>query len=347
MSPLLQGKKHKIIIKDRLGRLLHDLRISVTDQCNFRCPYCMPCERITQNSFLKKNEFLNLPEIVRIAHLTAQLGVKKIRLTGGEPLLHKDIAILICMLRKIDQIEDIALTTNGSLLAEKAVELKKSGLSRLTVSLDSLDEKVFNKMSGGFGSVKNVLRGITTAGKAGFNQIKINVVIEKNINDCNILDLVDFFRNTPHILRFIEFMDVGTQNNWKAIQVVPSAEIYRKIHKKYPLVALDANYPGEVANRYAFEDGKGEIGFISSISQPFCQDCSRLRLSPDGKLYACLFATEGMDVKTLLRSGASDETLFDYFKNFWMEREDRYSEKRFFDSPQIQRPKVEMYKIGG
>ena len=331
---------------DRIGRTLHDLRISVTDQCNFRCPYCMPKEKVCENSFLKKQELLSFSEITRIANALAQLGVKKIRLTGGEPLLRSDIGRLIQSLRKINKIHDIALTTNGFFLAQKAKDLKAAGLDRITISLDSLDEDIFQKMNGGRGSVKQVLKGIDAATRAGFSPIKLNVMVQKSVNDTSLIELIEFFRGSPHILRFIEFMDVGTQNSWQASKVVPSVEVYRSIHQLYPLVALDANYPGEVASRYAFKDGKGEIGFISSISQPFCRDCSRLRLSPDGKLYTCLFASDGINLKSFLRDGATDKFLQEKISNLWGTREDRYSELRFFQDQQ-KNSKIEMYKIGG
>lgn len=348
MQTLVESATFNAVAEDQLGRTLKDLRISVTDQCNFRCPHCMPKEKNTDSSFLKPNELLGIKDIVRIARLSIALGVQKIRLTGGEPLLRPDIFKLIASLKALDGLKDIALTTNGFFLSVAAAHLKKAGLQRLTVSLDALDDKTFQVMCGETCSVQRILKGIRSASEVGFDSIKINIVIRKGINDKNLLDFVDFFRHRHHVVRFIEFMDVGTQNNWQANDVVASLDVYRQIHKKYPLVPLGSNHPGEVARRYAFKDGQGEIGFISAITQPFCRDCCRLRLSPDGKLYSCLFAGDGLNLKSLMCKNIDDESLLRRIIDFWLKRKDNYSEKRFLskDSSSF-RPKIEMYQIGG
>ncbi len=316
------------MIYDKLNRPIHDLRISVIDRCNFRCPYCMPDQESKHYSFLKKEEWLTFEEILRLVGLFVQVGVKKVRLTGGEPLLRPKLADLVQELSHISGIEDLALTTNGSLLEASAHELKKSGLKRLTVSLDTLDSRIFKHLSGQKGSVSDVLNGIKAAENAGFESIKINVVIQKGVNDTKLLDLVEYFRGTKHVIRFIEYMDVGNCNHWESRYVVPSKEILAVIQEKYPLKPLDSNYYGEVAERYEFLDGQGEIGFISSVSQPFCQSCTRARLSTDGKFYTCLFASDGTDLRALLRQGASDEVLLNTIKTVWQKRTDRYSELR-------------------
>ena len=339
-KPSLQNN----LITDQLNRPIHDLRISVIDRCNFRCPYCMPDQESKHYSFLKKDEWLTFEEILRLVRFFVNVGVKKVRLTGGEPLLRPDLFKLVKQLSKISEIEDLALTTNGSLLASHAEDLKKAGLKRLTVSLDTLDSRIFKHMSGQKGSLAQVLNGIKAAEDAGFESIKINVVIQKSVNDKNFLDLVDYFRGTKHVIRFIEYMDVGNCNHWESRYVVPSKELLKTIQAQYPLRALDSHYYGEVAERYEFVDGKGEIGFISSVSQPFCQSCTRARLSADGKFYTCLFASQGMDFRKLLREGASDEVLLNTIKSVWQARSDRYSELRK-DTPTSQ--KVEMFQIGG
>ena len=277
------------------------------------------------------------------------LGVLKVRLTGGEPLLRPGLPELIARLSKISQIEDLALTTNGSLLRQQAQTLKSAGLKRLTVSLDTLDEEIFYAMSGNLGSVAEVLDGIKEAQRVGFKKIKINVVIQKGINDHTVLDLVKYFKGTGHIIRFIEYMDVGNCNHWKSTFVVPSSEIVRRIHVVFPLKPVEANYPGEVASRYEYLDGSSEIGFISSVTQPFCGTCSRARLSTDGKIYTCLFAGQGTDLRSPLRNGASDKKLLEIITDVWEKRADRYSEERLRLSTSQKTParKVEMFQIGG
>jgi GTP 3',8-cyclase len=341
---------HKLVDgpRDALQRPLHDLRISVIDRCNFRCPYCMPEDRYAHDHvFLKKDERLRFEEITRIAGIFAQLGVRKLRLTGGEPLLRRDLPELVRMLADVDLIEDIALTTNGTLLPRLAQALKDAGLHRLTVSLDTLDPDTYRKLSGGRGEVDEVLAGIAAAEAAGFDRIKFNCVAMRGVNDEQIVDLVDRFRGTGHIPRFIEYMDVGTINGWREDLVVPSVELKSRIERRWALRPLDPNYRGEVARRYAFEDGAGEIGFISSVSQPFCGDCSRGRLSADGKLYTCLFALTGNDIRNALRAGASDEELMRLVSGYWQGRKDRYSENRSEIRATGDSGKVEMFSIGG
>ncbi len=337
-----------IPIFDTLNRPLHEIRISVIDRCNFRCPYCMPEENARHYSFLQEKEWLTFAEIERLVKLFVKAGVKKVRLTGGEPLLRPNLAQLIQQLAQIKELEDLALTTNGTLLGQFADTLKKSGLERLTVSLDTLDSRVFKYMSGRKGDVQKTLEGIKQAEKAGFHSIKINVVVQKGVNDHTILDLVEYFRESSHILRFIEYMDVGNCNHWQNKYVVPSAEILKKINERYPLKSLEPTHFGEVAKRYEFVDGQGEIGFISSITQPFCSSCTRGRLSTDGKIFTCLFADHGTDLKRPLRQGASDEELLELIGGIWTQREDRYSERRsqIYSTHHIPH-KVEMFQIGG
>jgi len=334
--------------RDTLQRPLHDLRISVIDRCNFRCPYCMPEDLYAHDHvFLKKDERLRFEEIARIAGIFARLGVRKLRLTGGEPLLRRDLPELVRMLAGIELIEDIALTTNGTLLPRFAQSLKDAGLHRLTVSLDTLDAETFRTLSGGRGDVDEVLAGIAAAEAAGFERIKLNCVVMRGVNDGQLIDLVERFRGSGHIPRFIEYMDVGTVNGWREEAVVPSAELKARIQDRWPLRALDPNYRGEVAQRYAFEDGAGEIGFISSVSQPFCGDCTRGRLSADGKLYTCLFALTGHDIRHALRDGASDEELAQLISGYWRARTDRYSERRAEIRSKGDPGKIEMFSIGG
>ncbi len=334
---------------DRLGRPLHDLRISVMDRCNFRCPYCMPKDRFDDAyKFLNSLERLSFQEITRLARLFAGLGVRKLRLTGGEPLLRANLADLVGDLTGIPGIDDIALTTNGVLLAQHAVDLYANGLKRVTVSLDTLDPEIFKRMSGGFGALEQVLRGIDAAIEAGLAPIKINAVVERGVNDQGVFDLVERFRGQPVIVRFIEFMDVGNRNDWRPEMVVPSRELVSRIHARWPMHAISENYRGEVAERWRFDDGIGEIGFISSVSQPFCSACSRARLSSEGKFYTCLFATEGLDLRTALRSGIDDADLLQLIRAAWLRRADRYSEQR----DELRRgehaaKKIEMYYIGG
>ena len=334
--------------RDTLARPLRDLRISVIDRCNFRCPYCMPEDQFADDAvFLSKNERLRFEEIERIARAFVASGVRKLRLTGGEPLLRRELPRLVSMLRQIPQVEDIALTTNGVLLPRFAAALREAGLMRLTVSLDTLDEATFRKLSGGRGEVSEVLAGIAAAEAAGFGPIKLNCVVMRGVNDTQVLDLIERFRGTGHIVRFIEYMDVGTLNQWQGELVVPSAELIERIARRWPIRPLERNYRGEVAERYAFDDGAGEIGFISSVSQPFCGDCSRARLSADGKMYTCLFARDGHDLRLPLRAGASDEELIALIGKHWTARSDRYSERRAELRALGDSSKVEMFTIGG
>jgi cyclic pyranopterin phosphate synthase len=342
----IRGARHPV---DRLGRSLHDLRISVMDRCNFRCPYCMPKDRFHDHyKFLNSAERLSFAEIMRLSRLFAELGVRKLRLTGGEPLLRANLADLIGDLTGVPGIEDIALTTNGVLLGQHAVDLYANGLKRVTVSLDTLDPAIFKQMSGGFGGVEQVLHGIDAAIAAGLAPIKINAVIERGLNDHTALDLVERFRGQPVIVRFIEFMDVGTRNDWRPELVVPSRELVQRIDARWPIEPLSETYRGEVARRWRFSDGSGEIGFISSVSQPFCAACSRARLSSDGKFYTCLFASEGLDLRAALRDGAGDADLVELIRGKWSRRTDRYSERREqLRRGAAQAQKIEMYYIGG
>ncbi|MDE1922420.1 MAG: GTP 3',8-cyclase MoaA [Gammaproteobacteria bacterium] len=334
---------------DRLGRPLHDLRISVMDRCNFRCPYCMPKDAFHENyRFLQTSERLSFDEIVRLARLFSTLGVRKLRLTGGEPLLRANLADLVGDLSGIAGIEDIALTTNGVLLGQHAVDLYANGLKRVTVSLDSLDKEIFKRMSGGFAALDQVLEGVEAAIAAGLEPVKINAVIERGVNDHTALDLVERFRGRPVIVRFVEFMDVGNRNAWRPEMVVPSRELVARIHARWPMRPISENYRGEVAKRWRFDDGAGEVGFISSVSQPFCGACSRARLSSEGRFYTCLFATDGLDLRAPLRGGADDAELLRLIRGAWTNRRDRYSElrdERRRDEPGHQ--KIEMYYIGG
>jgi cyclic pyranopterin phosphate synthase len=326
VQPILPRRR---LVQDTLGRPLRDLRLSVIDRCNFRCPYCMPRERFhDQYRFLKSSERLDFNELLRLARLFLQLGVVKLRITGGEPLLRAGLADLIGDLTSLPGIEDVALTTNGVLLAQHAAELRAAGLQRVTVSLDSLEPAVFAKMAGGFGSVKDVLEGIAAAQRSGLSPIKLNTVVQRGINDHQVLDLVEHFRGSGIIVRFIEYMDVGNRNDWNRERVVPSQQLLELVHARWPVSALDPAYASEVARRYAFDDGGGEIGFISSVTQPFCGDCSRARLSSDGRFYTCLFAAEGTDLRAPLRGGASDEELLQLIRAVWERRADRYSELR-------------------
>jgi cyclic pyranopterin phosphate synthase len=333
-------------VQDTRGRGLRDLRISVIDRCNFRCPYCMPADIFGESyEFLRRSEWMTAGEIRRLAGLFQRLGVAKLRITGGEPLLRKDLDGIIAGLATLEGIDDIALTTNGSRLAERARELKTAGLKRITVSVDSLDPQVFAEMSGGRGDLDATLAGISAAVAAGFDVIKVNVAVLKGQNDGSVLDLVDHFRGSGVIVRFIEFMDVGTLNGWRSDQVVPSRILRDRIQARWPIEPLEQNYRGEVAKRYAFADGQGEIGFISSVTEPFCGDCHRARLSADGTLYTCLFANTGVDLRTPLRAGASDADLVAMMQNVWRNRADRYSEIRGEAMKDSER--VEMYRMGG
>ena len=329
---------------DTLGRPIHDLRISVTDRCNFRCTYCMPREVFDADyRFLPYGAILSFEEITRLARIFVELGVAKIRLTGGEPLLRKDLPRLVAMLSPLGA--ELTLTTNGSTLAKHAPALKGAGLDRLTVSLDSPDDATFRAMNDADFPVEKVLDGIAAASNHGFTQIKINMVVKRGVNDGQILEAARYWRDSGHILRFIEFMDVGSTNGWRMDDVVPSAEIVRRISEVFPLEPLEANYEGEVAQRWRYRDGAGEIGVISSVTRAFCSDCSRMRLSTEGSLYTCLFAQQGHDLKAMLRAGAPDDDIRDRIAAVWRGRSDRYSEIRTAETAKSK--KVEMSYIGG
>ena len=332
-----------------MGRPLKDLRISVTDRCNFRCTYCMPAEIFGESyKFLPKDEILSFEEIARLARIFVEFGVNKLRITGGEPLLRTDLHILIAMLTRMPGLEDLTLTTNAYLLPQQAQQLKDAGLQRITISLDTLDDEVFKEMNGRGISIDRVLQGIDAAAAVGLAPIKINAVVQKGVNDHTVVDLARYFKNSGHIVRFIEYMDVGNRNGWKWDQVVPAAEIIQRIDAEMPLEPVDSNYPGEVANRYRYRDGEGEIGVISSVSQPFCANCTRSRLSTDGKLYTCLFANTGISLRDEMRAGASDDDLKNLIARIWTRRTDRYSEERTELAALQNAPaKVEMYQIGG
>lgn len=346
MSTNTSIKQHNAIL-DLFGRPLRDLRISVTDRCNFRCTFCMPAEIFGERyRFLPKDDILTFEEISRVARLFIGLGVRKIRLTGGEPLLRDQLEVLVEQLAYIEGLEDLALTTNGYLLAKKAQILKDAGLKRVTVSLHTLDDQIFGHMNGrGFGTGR-VLEGILAAEEAGLTPIKINVVVQKGVNEHTIVDLTRRVREMGHILRFIEFMDVGNLNHWESEQVVTSQDIVTLISREMPLTPVDKSYRGEVADRYRYTDGKGEVGVISSVSNPFCGDCTRARISAEGKVYTCLFASRGEDLRGALRAGATDADLTDIIKGIWARRADRYSEERASLSGSRAK-KVEMYHIGG
>lgn len=339
--------RHNILL-DRYRRPLQDLRISVIDRCNFRCTYCMPTGSNINYTFLEQEQWLTFNEIERLTRLFTGLGVTKVRLTGGEPLLRPNLPDLIARLRHNTKITDLALTTNGSLLSEFVVHLKESGLNRITVSLDTLDAQTFTHISGGKGNVTHVLKGIQKAEEAGFDQIKINIVVQKNVNDHQILDLIKYFRGTNAVLRFIEYMDVGNCNHWNVQDVVPSTDLVELINAHFPIKPVKSAYFGEVASRYQYRDGRGEIGFITSVTQPFCASCTRARLSADGTVYTCLFASKGINLQKPLRKGASDADLLKILTSAWANRQDRYSEMRAQIPPhQTSAGKVEMFQIGG
>jgi cyclic pyranopterin phosphate synthase len=349
------------LLSDQLGRPLHDLRISVTDRCNFRCNYCMPKEVFDKDyAYLPHASLLSFEEITRLARLFVAHGVRKIRLTGGEPLLRKNIEVLIEQLAALRTVEglplDLTLTTNGSLLARKARALKAAGLQRVTVSLDGLDDAVFRSMNDVDFPVADVLAGIEAAREAGLGPIKINMVVKRGTNEHEILPMARRFMGTGMVLRFIEYMDVGATNGWRMNEVLPSAEVVKLIHAALPLVQLDASAPGETAERWGFADAAGrhdpklgEIGVISSVTQAFCQDCNRARLSTEGRLYLCLFASQGHDLRSLLRTNASDADLASAMGHIWQGRSDRYSEQRAALAPDATtgQRRVEMSYIGG
>ena len=332
------------LLADTRGRTLRDLRISVTDRCNFRCTYCMPREVFGPDyAFLGRDQLLSFEEITRIVRLFKALGVEKIRLTGGEPLLRRNLEQLIEMLAPLGL--DLTLTTNGSLLAKKARALKAAGLRRITVSLDSLDERVFQAMNDAQYPVSKVLEGIDAAAAADLAPIKINMVVKRGVNDASIVPMARHFRGSGHIVRYIEFMDVGATNGWRMDDVVPSSEIVRMISETTPLEPVASQYPGEVAARWRYRDGSGEIGVIASVTQAFCRDCTRLRLSTEGMLYTCLFAKEGHDLRALLRGRASDADIQSAVAQLWQARDDRYSEIR--TEATARERKIEMSYIGG
>ena len=329
---------------DRRGRPLRDLRLSVIEACNFRCGYCMPADRVPDDYGLDSASRLSFDEIETLVRGFARIGVSKLRLTGGEPLLRKRLPELIARLAVIPGIEDLALTTNGSLLAAQAESLHAAGLRRLTVSLDALDADLFREMSGGRGEVSTVMAGIEAATRAGFHSLKINCVVQRGVNESQAMPLVERFRGSGHVLRFIEYMDVGTCNGWQRAQVVPSAELRDRIAARWPILPMDPNYRGEVATRYRFADGQGEIGFVSSVSETFCGDCHRARVSADGHLYTCLFASEGAVLRGALAHG--EAALADHLAGIWSQRTDRYSELRGEREAGKGRH-VEMFLIGG
>ena len=334
-------------MNDKFGRELKDLRISVTDRCNFRCRYCMPEELYGEAfEFLKKDKILSFEEILRLSKIFISLGVNKIRITGGEPLVRKNVVDLINSIHSINKNVDIAMTTNGYLLKKYAHELYESGLKRLTVSLDTLDDKIFKEMSGKNFKVSNVLEGIDEAVKVGFKNIKINSVIKKGVNESSIIDLVDYSRSKNHILRFIEYMDVGTLNSWDKKNVFSSKNIKEIISKKYKIKSIEKNYPSETSERYSFLDKKGEIGFISSITNPFCDNCTRARITADGKLVTCLFSNKGIDLKSLLRSRKTEREITDEITKVWLLRDDKYSLDRSNMKSEIKN-KIEMFQTGG
>ena len=333
---------------DTLDRPLRDLRISVTDRCNFRCPYCMPAEVFGEKyAFLPKKEILSFEEIERVARLCVELGARKLRITGGEPLLRAELPVLTSRLAQLAGVEDLALTTNGHLLARQARALAEAGLRRITLSLDSLDDETFLRMNGLRHPIGRVLEGIAAAERFGLVPLKINCVVQRGVNEASILDLARRFQGTGHVVRFIEFMDVGTLNGWELEQVVPAREILERIHAELPLEPAEPNYAGEVARRYRYCDGSGEIGVIASVTQPFCGDCTRARLSADGRLVTCLFATDGTDLKSPLRGGASDDELREILRGVWTRRTDRYSEDRATHTEFAEPARLEMYQLGG
>ncbi|MBD8075260.1 GTP 3',8-cyclase MoaA [Bacillus thuringiensis] len=337
----------KSVTLDKLQRPLKDLRISVTDRCNFRCRYCMPEEIFGPDySFLSNDKILSFDEIERITRIFVSLGVRKLRITGGEPLLRRGLPKLIERLNKIDGVEDIGLTTNGSLLKKFAPDLYKAGLSRVTVSLDSLEEERFFYLNGNRSKVQRVLEGIQAAAEVGM-KIKINMVVQKGKNEQDILQMAQYFKENKYILRFIEYMDVGNYNGWDLKEVVSKQEIVDTIHQVMPLERIEANYSGEVATRYRYIGSDEEIGIISSVTDSFCSSCTRARISAEGKLYTCLFASKGNDLRELLRSEHTDEDIKDLVRDIWNNREDRYSDERLNHTNKKTMPKIEMSHIGG
>ncbi len=349
--PVRPGSPSTVAVTDTLGRPLRDLRISVTDRCNFRCPYCMPKEVFGREwAFLPRRELLSFEEITRLARVSAAQGVTKIRITGGEPLLRRDVSRLVECLVRLEGIRDVTLTTNGALLARAARDLRAAGLTRLTVSLDALDDAVFRAMNDVDFPVERVLAGIAAAQAAGFGPIKINMVVKRGVNEDELLGMARYCRTNGHVLRCIEYMDVGHTNGWRMVEVVPAAEILAILRSEWPLEALTPAHFGEVAKRYRYRDGAGEIGIIASVTEPFCRTCTRARVTADGQLYTCLFATRGHDLRGLLRSGASDEDIAAFLGALWRGRSDRYSELRSADTIDLYTAglrKVEMSRLGG
>ncbi|AYQ29330.1 MULTISPECIES: GTP 3',8-cyclase MoaA [unclassified Polaromonas] len=345
------------LLSDTLGRPLRDLRISVTDRCNFRCSYCMPREVFDKDyAFLPQTSLLSFEEITRLAKIFVAHGVEKIRLTGGEPLLRKHLEVLIEMLAKLQTPQgkplDITLTTNASLLAKKAQSLKDAGLQRVTVSLDALDDTIFRRMNDVDFPVADVLKGIEVAQKVGLAPLKVNMVVKRGTNDAEIVPMARHFRHSGAVLRFIEYMDVGATNGWRMDEVLPSAQVVERLNAEFPLVAIDPNYAGETAERWRYADGAGEIGVISSVTQAFCSDCNRARLSTEGKLFLCLFASQGQDLRALLRGGYADDQISAAVAHIWQGRDDRYSELRAAmpadtTTPDSNAKRVEMSYIGG
>jgi cyclic pyranopterin phosphate synthase len=330
---------------DSFGRPLRDLRISVTDRCNFRCQYCMPREVFGPGfEFLPRDQILSFEEIARLSRVFARLGVRKIRLTGGEPTLRAQLPALIEMLAPIEGVE-VTLTTNGSLLAHQAQALADAGLRRVTVSLDSLDDAVFRSMNDMDFPVRLVLEGIEAAERAGLAPIKVNAVVRRGVNDHTVVQLARHFKGSGHIVRFIEYMDVGHTNGWRMDDVIPGSEVVARISEELPLIPLDSNYRGEVAQRWAYADGSGEVGVITSVTQPFCGDCTRARVTASGELVTCLFATHGVDLRASLRDGSSDAELEAVIRGVWSQRDDRYSELRSEETRDL--PRLEMSRLGG
>jgi cyclic pyranopterin phosphate synthase len=339
-------------VRDRLSRPLRDLRVSVTDRCNLRCSYCMPSEVFGPDfAFMAREQLLSFEEVARVCRVFAAQGVSRVRLTGGEPLLRRELERLVAMLADIDGIDEIALTTNGTMLAAKARALRAAGLTRVTVSLDSLQASVLRAMSDRAFPLRRVLDGIDAAAAEGLGPIKINMVVRRGVNDHCVLEMAEHFRHRDEVLRFIEYMDVGDTNGWQLSEVVSAGEIRRQIEGMWPLDSVEPNRPGEVATRWRYRDGAGEVGFIHSVSEPFCSGCTRARLSADGKLFTCLFASAGEDLRELLRSGAGDRELAQHIRAVWSSRSDRYSAERALRrrsrSPRSTAPRIEMSYIGG
>ncbi len=340
------GPRPGASVADTRGRTLRDLRISVTDRCNFRCTYCMPREVFGPDyRFLSRREVLSFEEIMTLARIFVKAGVEKVRITGGEPLLRREVETLVAMLATIDGVRDLTMTTNASLLSGKAEALRRAGLDRVTVSLDALDDGIFRAMSDVQIPVRTVLRGIEAAAAAGLTPVKVNMVVKRGVNEDQIPAMCDYFRGSGHILRFIEFMDVGSCNGWRLEDVVSAREIRDQIDARWPIEPAEPNYLGEVARRYRYLDGAGEIGIISSVTQPFCSTCNRARLTADGEFFTCLFGTRGHDLRQLLRDGVAEDEIANAIESIWRARGDRYSELRSLATTTL--PRVEMSRIGG